>query len=120
MPRTWHRMTDETLLGLLAAGTYTVDADTGRVYARGDARPLSTFGAKRRRFVRLHHDRTRRGIAVARLVWVSVARCPVPPGFEVHHRDEDSGNDAWTNLICLHKLDHQKVHAGRAEEPVPF
>lgn len=48
---------------------------------------------------------------VARLVWMAGSGRTIPKGFEVHHRDELNSSDGWPNLICLHRLDHQKMHA---------
>lgn len=33
------------------------------------------------------------------------------PNFQVHHIDEDKGNNRIENLICLTPADHQKLHA---------
>ena len=73
-------------------------------------------------YIRLHFDGDyRRGIAVARLVWMSVTKRTIPKGFEIHHMDVDYKNNAWSNLYCLYKLDHKKLHNRHLiNEPPPF
>ena len=34
----------------------------------------------------------------------------IPPGFVIHHIDEDKDNNQYYNLIILHKTDHRRVH----------
>lgn len=111
-------LTIRRVLQLLRTDVYTIDPETGTVYAQ-DGGELATFTTPRsdRRFVRLYDGGRRMGIAVSRLVWMSQTGERVPAGFEIHHEDNDETNDAWSNLICLHKLDHRKKH--RLDE-VPF
>lgn len=42
---------------------------------------------------------------------------PIPDGWDVHHVDHDKTNNARTNLHCLSKADHTRLHA--AEEVMP-
>lgn len=39
---------------------------------------------------------------------------PIPDGWDVHHRDHDKTNNALSNLICLSKADHTRLHATEA------
>ena len=45
------------------------------------------------------------------LVW-EAANGPKPPKTEIHHRDEDKGNWALSNLELLTNTEHQRLHAG--------
>lgn len=45
---------------------------------------------------------------------------PIPKGYEVHHRNEDPLDNSFDNLICLHPLDHSKLHHQTTDEDVPF
>lgn len=116
-------ITEARILDAILAGVVTVDTEAGTVSARG--RELKTFSNRtdRRRFVRLHLDGKRRGIAVARVVWMAATGQLIPDGFEIHHDDKDPGNDAWGNLLCLHTLDHRKMHGQvdtAGDDVVPF
>ena len=35
---------------------------------------------------------------------------PIPPGYNIHHRDEDRRHNAIENLECLTKSEHGKIH----------
>lgn len=118
-------MTDDEVLYLLNHGIYIVDKVTAEVIgSRGfKIRPtpekegeylfvrLFSFDGEIKRF---------RKIALHRLVWMSVTKELIPAGWEVHHRDEDKGHNAWSNLICVHRLDHEKFHPYNENEPIPF
>lgn len=73
--------------------------------------------------VDLFHNRKRRSCHVSQLVWMVTTWQPIPPNFEIHHRDEDCNNNEPGNLICVHRLDHPKLH-GEAptndEDEIPF
>jgi len=114
------RMCDSHILKLLLVEQYSVDPDTGTVYNKHN-RPLKPFHHIRESkhlFVTLFDQgKYRRSISVGRLVWMSVTKELIPKGWEVHHRDEDARNNAWSNLLCLHPTDHLKIHD---KKPVPF
>ena len=58
------------------------------------------------------YDSTQRRLRMEHvLVWESV-HGPVPPGFDVHHRDENKLNNAIDNLELLSKTAHKRVHGG--------
>ena len=38
-------------------------------------------------------------------------RGPIPEGFDVHHKDEDPGNNALGNFECIPLGDHRSMHA---------
>ena len=44
-----------------------------------------------------------------RLVWIK-AHGPIPPGYEIHHRDGNPRNNKLENLIMLTKSAHKKEH----------
>ncbi len=44
-------------------------------------------------------------------VWEK-ANGPVPKGFVVHHKDEDVRNNALSNLECMTRQHHLRIHAG--------
>lgn len=116
------RIAEADILDAVQAGRFVVDVEAGEVITAA-GRQLVVFSNRTdcRRFVRLHFDGRRRGIAVARLVWMARTGQLIPDGWEVHHRDENPGNDAWGNLICLHPDDHRKLHGQAADdEPIPF
>lgn len=62
----------------------------------------------------LHHRRyfygtePRRGF-LHRHVWEDT-HGPIPDGFDIHHIDEDTGNNDPLNLECLPKPDHKSLH----------
>jgi hypothetical protein len=120
------RLTQRDVLTMLRVRLYTVDAATGTVY-RQNGTPMVPFPDKGDHlFVRLHWNKGRIGISLAKVVWMSVTNRVVPHGFEVHHRDEDQTNNVWSNLFCLYNLDHRKLHgadllaAVKKEEEIPF
>ena len=43
---------------------------------------------------------------------------PIPDGWDVHHIDRDRTNNSITNLMCLPKDEHTKLHAAEAAEEV--
>jgi hypothetical protein len=45
----------------------------------------------------------------AQVVW-EAENGPIPPGFSVHHRDENKLNDSPDNLELLSKADHLAIH----------
>lgn len=45
-----------------------------------------------------------------RFVW-ETERGPIPPGFDVHHIDEDKTNNIITNLECLSKAEHTRKYS---------
>ena len=116
------RLSCREILNLFKKGYYSVDPDTGTVYGqRGQA--ITPFPCNGYLFVRLYFDGDfKRVMAVHKLVWMWVTKAPIPRSFEVHHDDENPLNNAWVNLICLHELDHRKVHdkRGTGEAEIPF
>ena len=121
MRKKYMRMPVWKILWLLAEKKYIVCRETGQVTGpRGKV--ITPFFKKndttRHLYVRLYcNGMYVRSISLAKLVWISVTGRLMPNGFEAHHRDENPQNNAWTNIICVHALDHRKLHA---EEVIPF
>jgi len=44
----------------------------------------------------------------------------IPQGFEIHHRDENPENNDFENLICVHQIDHNKLHRAAAPTANPY
>ena len=69
--------------------------------------------------VDLWHEGKRRSCNVSHLVWMLCTGRVIPEGFEIHHADEDPLNNSFENLVCVHPLDHGKLHNQVGDE-VPF
>ena len=118
---------NEDVLRWLLSGVFVVNPDKGDVIkiesklgsnyklkARINRRNRSDIGDPR---VDLYYEGKRKSCHVSNLVWMSRTGSIVPEGFEIHHIDEDPTNNNWNNLICVHSMDHVKLHN---EESVPF
>lgn len=126
-------LTDDELISLLADGFFVVDGDknsvlrrvTEKMYEPVKYRPLKVMHRQNPQHsrpslqVRLYFRSKRRYIEFHRLVWMATTLCPIPAGWEIHHRDEDQESNGWRNLFCLHKLDHAKLHRPEAEPGGP-
>lgn len=121
MPRP--RLTPMEVLKAIRQRVYTVDLDTAEVTRRQTRRVVTPFTKKGgRKLVRVYVNGKVKAIHLARLVWMAGADRTIPKQFEVHHFDEKNDSDGYANLICLHRLDHRKMHARSyaEEEPVPW
>ncbi len=116
-----HAVDDAAVLRLVRGKgrAYTVDATAGTVTNK-KGRTLTPFVKAGHLFVRLYLNGKRRGIALGKLVWMSVTGVEVPKGFDIHHEDENPENNGWPNLYCLHRDDHGKRHAPAPGDPAPF
>lgn len=118
------RLTQKEVLKALRQRVYVVDLTTGEVTRRRSNRVVTPYVKKGgRKLIRLYVGGKVKAIHLSRLVWMAGANRLIPKRFEVHHFDEENDNDGFGNLICLHALDHRKMHASRyaAEaEKVPF
>lgn len=45
------------------------------------------------------------------LIWEEL-HGPKPPGHDIHHIDNNPTNNDPSNLICITKSDHKRIHAG--------
>lgn len=122
MPRQAYRrrLTDKRLLQLVDEGAYVVDTNTGEVLSARTGKPIYVDADKHNghQFLRLYNTPHYRMMPLSHLIWLVATRCPLPRGFEVHHIDTDVTNNAFENLLCIHRNDHRKLH-GDSEE-VPF
>jgi hypothetical protein len=109
------------VLAALQQRVYTVDLETAEVTRRQTGRVVTPFVKKSgRKLIRVYVNGKVKAIHLARLVWMAGSKRTIPKQFEVHHRDEQNDSDGFENLICLHRLDHRKMHANVVEEPVPW
>uniref|UniRef100_UPI0035B508B6 HNH endonuclease signature motif containing protein n=1 Tax=Massilia pseudoviolaceinigra TaxID=3057165 RepID=UPI0035B508B6 len=69
----------------------------GTISAKGYRR----IWCKKQQRYRMEHD----------VVWEK-HNGPIPPGFDVHHRDEKKLHNAFENLELLSKLHHKREHSG--------
>ena len=60
--------------------------------------------------------RPKRTLRLHRAVW-EAERGPIPNGHDVHHRDEDKGHNAISNLECLPHGGHRAHHCSL--DPIP-
>lgn len=112
-------MNKRDLLEFVKKGPYLIDIDEGIIYnSRGHE--LSTYANDDGHlFVRIYWNGKRKAIAVHRLVWMAATKSTIPEKFQVHHRDGDTENNSFTNLMCVHEMDHRKFHEEHYEE-IPF
>lgn len=60
--------------------------------------------------------RPKRTIRLHRAIW-EAEQGPIPDGWQVHHRDEDVGNNSLANLECIPAGEHRRIHL--ATKPIP-
>lgn len=60
-------------------------------------------------------DKLRGAEALHREIWKS-EHGPIPEGYQIHHKDGDSGNNSLLNLECVTVEQHQARHPYRAPE----
>lgn len=107
-PYKYRAMSDDEVLGLINDGTLQVDteaAEVKKLRRGGKWKKLATFEGGRERarylFVRIYHNKGRKGIPLARLVWMAGHRRTVPDGHDVDHEDTDRRNCSLSNLRLL-------------------
>jgi len=105
--------TKEEVLVWLREGLFTIE--DGEIFSRFGNKLTAHINRRRGMEsgdlrVGLNYQGKRRNVNVSHLVWMwNTDRC-VPDGFEIHHKDEDSSNNNWYNLICVYYEDHPKLH----------
>lgn len=114
-------ISDSEVLEYLKAGLFRVDLDTSEVFNRNGQKLTFEIHGRDSAYhsVRIKVNGKRRKIRVALLVWMAGTLSVKPVGYEVHHRDLNSLNDSFVNLLCLHPVDHRKIHSEICSE-VPF
>lgn len=71
--------------------------------------------------VDLFYKGLHRGVLISHLVWMYNTNQILPENFQIHHIDNDPMNNEFSNLICVHPLDHVKLHASSIDDDdVPF
>jgi hypothetical protein len=72
-------------------------------------------------YVVLVHNKQRREISLARLIWMIYHRVAIPPAYDVDHADDDPTNNAITNLVAVELETNrgQSEHEGSWDQ-VPF
>lgn len=119
-------LTDGEVLALFQNGRYRLDEKDQVVNRFGRTiRSLLIPGTTAKPehayyFVRVYGNGGYRTTALHRVVWMVRTNTVIPDGWEVHHRDEDRNNNGFRNLICLHRLDHQKMHEDYEDDTIPF
>lgn len=109
-------MTDEEVLSLLRRGVYEVDLVTAEVFREGKKLKTSPNSKGYQKLTLAEHPQ-RRHILLHKFIWMAGTMSCAPPSFEVHHRDENKDNNSFSNLLCVHSVDHAKLHG---EEDLPF
>ena len=111
------KISDEQILTMIEAGEIVVPLENPlQITVRGRAIKAYAIGKhagnpQRTRYAfGLRIDGKRRTIVRSKLVWIAGSRRLVPPGFEIHHLDQDRYNDDWENLVALSPEDHDKFH----------
>lgn len=112
----------QEVLGWLQDGAFTIA--NGEVYTRAGRKLVQRMNNRKGcdhgdARVDLKYDGKRKSMHVSQLVWMWGTNSTIPDGYEIHHRDEDPNNNDFDNLMCLHPIDHAKMHAV-SEEPLPF
>lgn len=134
MSRKHPPLSDEAILGRLRDGSLRVDLETAEVFARrrygerwgewstlvarpANPRPGRSWEKKRHLFVRIKKSVDgvvlRKNFPLHKLVWMAKHDRLVPPGHEVHHGEAGVEVNAWWNLDCITKEEHDRLH-GRA------
>jgi hypothetical protein len=106
------KMTQKELLEIIQLGIVSVDLQTGNVIKNGHILKNFCFPGKNfdRPLVRIYHCAKLIRILVHQIVWIAGTGREIPPGFEIHHMDEDPTNNKFENLICVSRADHMKLH----------
>lgn len=116
--RSKERLTNKEVLKLLRMKYYEIDPDIGEVISINTGEPIYTYeGTSGNRWCRLYAWGKKRALPVAHVIWMYMTKSIIPKGFQIHHDDKNPANDRWTNLFCVHKMDHEKIH--RTLGPVP-
>lgn len=104
----------EFILDLFDLDILIIEENPVRISNRGRVlKPTINFRKRSNRGdprVDIWHKGKRKSINVSHLVWMYHTRTTLPPGFEIHHIDENPENNNFSNLICVHCLDHLKLH----------
>ena len=85
---------------------YFVD-EQGRVYNSTKGKFIKLYRTKNGYLTfRIHY----RAFRVHRVVYEAITKKVIKDGYEIDHIDKNRTNNNISNLRCLTKFDHQKVH----------
>lgn len=106
---------DSAILDLIRSGELVVDHVLATCSRNRKHKVATIVGRDDRNGTRYRYELrvcgyNKRTISRARLVYMAATDALIPEGFEVHHLDGDRYNDAFSNLICVSKVDHLKLH----------
>lgn len=112
------KFTRAEVIELFNSGKYRVCLESGRVYHKS-GRELYTYTNEKtdHPWVRLFKRPKYVTICISHVVWMVATQTVLPGGWQVHHRDADPTNNAFSNLMALHPMDHSKLHADLEEAP---
>lgn len=114
MPRPAYnaRLSDEDIMQLVRDGKYHVDLEAGLVFSDRTRQEVFTYAGNEEGylFIRLYDQPKHRTLPVSQVVWIVGTQSTIPKGWEVHHRDGNIKNNSFSNLYCLHPVDHRKLH----------
>lgn len=106
-------LSDEELIEVIYSDKYIVNPDNGSItYRNGSPLRIDRDSDGDRLFVTIYYKGKRKKVGIHRIIWLYVTKEPTPPKYEIHHRNEDKEDNRWSNLFCLHPLDHDKLHNG--------
>lgn len=107
-------MSDLEIIELFKSGKYTADLGSGDIYGKNKNVPLAVAEASEEGHlaVEIYNGPKRKKIMVHRLIWLAGCLEPIPLKWELHHRNGDVKDNSFHNVVCLHPIDHRKVHKG--------
>lgn len=126
-------LSDEDILCRLRGGMLRVDVETAQVWSRkrkksGGLMPEEVLLAARPANPRANRSREkkaylfvsikagidgavlRKNVPLHKLVWMAKNDRAVPAGSEIHHGEEGPECNAWWNLACMTKEEHDDIH----------
>ena len=107
------KLSDEKLIELFDLGLYSANLAEGTIFNRwGKEVRWYKGNAENHRFVRIYGNGGSRATSIHRIIWIVGCRTSIPVGWEVHHRNLDCTDNRFSNLFCLHPVDHRKLHSG--------
>lgn len=124
--RKYKPASEQIILDRLAAGTLRVDLETGVVEVLhphhsvwpGQWREPHMKPSGRTdqyRVFKLYLKNSRREVRLHRAVWIAGTGELIPDGCEIHHKDEDPENNAYSNLELLESEQHRNHHNGNGD-----
>lgn len=113
------RLTLANVRQLFREGVYYLGEDN-QVISKRTKKPLFQYTNQTPTgtpYVRLFSKDAYGCFAISRIIWTVATGEDIPKGWEVHHRDGNPLENDFNNLLCLHPVDHKKVHTEADEIP---